>query len=41
MLFIFKDNKYGRSVCKAHLGTCLCEKNWEALFEARLGTAKR
>ena len=32
--------KHGRRVCKAHLGTCLGEKNWGALFEAPRGTAK-
>ena len=31
--------KHGRRVCKAHLGTCLGEKNWGALFEAPRGTA--
>ena len=34
------DHHQWRSVCKAHLGTCLGEKNWEALFEAPRGTAK-
>ena len=32
--------KHGRRVCKAHLGTCLGENNWGALFEAPRGTAK-
>ena len=31
---------HGRRVCKAHLGTCLGEKNLGALFEAPRSTAK-
>ena len=39
-LYICTRTRQWRSVCKAHLGTCLGEKNWEALFEAPRGTAK-
>ena len=39
LLMIFECN-HGRRVCKAHLGTCLGDKNWGAFFEAPRGTAK-
>ena len=40
LLQIVYCNNHGRRVCKAHLGTCLGDKNWGAFFEAPRGTAK-
>ena len=35
VLYSYSSIPNGWSVCKAHLGTCLGEKNWGALFEAQ------